>query len=102
MAMWTDIAVENAGELKDFYSQVFGWTVQEVPMEDEAGAGGEQGRRDEGPAPGAGGRREQGPDGRYSHGDGHEADGRVQKREHANVGHGHPSRPAAEAPGPPD
>ena len=38
MAMWTDIAVENAGELKDFYSQVFGWTVQEVPMEDEAGA----------------------------------------------------------------
>ena len=38
MNMWTDIAVENAGELKDFYSQVFGWTVQEVPMEDEAGA----------------------------------------------------------------
>ncbi len=36
--MWTDIAVENADELKDFYSQVFGWTVQEVPMEDENGA----------------------------------------------------------------
>lgn len=35
--MWTDIAVENADELKDFYSQVFGWTVQEVPMEDENG-----------------------------------------------------------------
>lgn len=35
--MWTDIAVENADELKGFYSQVFGWTVQEVPMEDENG-----------------------------------------------------------------
>ncbi len=35
--MWTDIAVKNADELKDFYSEVFGWTVQEVPMEDENG-----------------------------------------------------------------
>lgn len=36
--MWTDISVKNAGELKDFYSRVFGWTVQEIPMEDENGA----------------------------------------------------------------
>lgn len=36
--MWTDITVKNAEELKDFYARVFGWTVQEVPMEDENGA----------------------------------------------------------------
>lgn len=38
MGIWTDITVLNADELKDFYTQVFGWTVEEVPMEDEEGA----------------------------------------------------------------
>ncbi len=29
---WVDLTVENAGELRDFYQDVVGWTVSEVPM----------------------------------------------------------------------
>lgn len=38
MGVWTDLTVLNADKLKDFYTQVFGWTVEEVDMEDEDGA----------------------------------------------------------------
>ena len=37
MGMWTEITVENAEDLRDFYTQVFGWTVQDVEMEDGNG-----------------------------------------------------------------
>lgn len=35
--MWADMAAENAEDLKDFYCEVFGWTVNEFPMQDEKG-----------------------------------------------------------------
>lgn len=38
MGIWTDITVSDADKLKDFYTQVFGWTVEEVAMEDEVGS----------------------------------------------------------------
>lgn len=32
---WTDITVENPTELKDFYSQLFGWQEIYIPMKDD-------------------------------------------------------------------
>jgi uncharacterized protein len=29
---WTDLTVENAGEVRDFYTEVVGWTVQPFDM----------------------------------------------------------------------
>jgi uncharacterized protein len=34
----TDITVENASELKDFYAEVIGWQVEEMQLSDEGGA----------------------------------------------------------------
>lgn len=31
---WHDLTVENAEELKEFYKEVAGWEVQEIPMKD--------------------------------------------------------------------
>lgn len=33
-----DITIPNAGEVREFYQQVVGWSAEEVPMEDEVGA----------------------------------------------------------------
>jgi predicted enzyme related to lactoylglutathione lyase len=31
-AAWVDLTVENAGQVRDFYAKVMGWSVQEVAM----------------------------------------------------------------------
>jgi uncharacterized protein len=35
---WIDLTVKNAETVRDFYSAVVGWAVQDVPMKDAAGA----------------------------------------------------------------
>lgn len=32
--VWTDLTVENADELKDFYKEVIGWDIKNVAMKD--------------------------------------------------------------------
>lgn len=32
--VWTDLTVENADELKDFYKEVIGWEIKNVSMKD--------------------------------------------------------------------
>ena len=33
---WVDLTCENAGEVREFYSKVVGWTHEEFPLEDGA------------------------------------------------------------------
>lgn len=33
---WSDLTTENASSIRDFYQQVAGWTVEEIPMKHAA------------------------------------------------------------------